>query len=112
MRLVDLEPKLYRYAGDKSFAKVPALADADSVMFLCPACFRKNGGAVGTHGIRIDFAGKAVPDNVCIHNSEGKPVRRAVSGTGVDDLTLSPSILLLGGCGWHGFVTSGGIVDA
>lgn len=109
MRLSDLEAQLYRYAGDKSFAPVNSVAEADSVMFLCPACFIANGGNVGTHSIRVDFRGKAVPDDVCIHNSDGTPVRWDASGTTIEDLTLGPSILLLSGCAWHGFVEQGGI---
>jgi hypothetical protein len=76
-------------------------------MFLCPACYVRNRGEVGTHSIRVEFVGRGVPDEVCIHNSEGKPVRWSVAGTTIDDLTLRPSILLLGGCCWHGFVTNG-----
>jgi hypothetical protein len=110
MKLTDLEPQLYRYAGDKSFASVETVAEADSVMFLCPACFAKNAGPIGTHRIRVDFAGKGVPAEVALHNSQGRPVWWNASGNDVRDLTLTPSILLLHDCEWHGFVTNGGII--
>jgi hypothetical protein len=67
-----------------------------------------NGGKVGTHGV------------ICWSESAGTPAdaipgpgRWKLVGTGLHDLTLdgdggrSRSVLLTGGCGWHGFVTSG-----
>jgi len=33
------------------------------------------------------------------------------TGDTFDNLTLSPSILRLGGCGWHGFVTNGEVIS-
>ena len=134
MRLMDLDPQFYRHATEKAgshlgrkledgstqwggfetdiFVKVADLSRADSVMFLCPACFAKNGGPVGTHRIRIDFAGRGVPDRCCIRNGGGQPVRWNVSGSGFTDLTTTPSILICGGCAWHGFITNGQIVGA
>lgn len=34
------------------------------------------------------------------------------SGASFDNLTLAPSILRISGCGWHGFVRGGEIVNA
>jgi hypothetical protein len=107
VKLSDLEGQLYRYSGEKTFSPVNTLAEADSVMFLCPACFAKNSGPIGTHGIRVDFEGRSVPDEYCIRNSEGNPVRWNATGTSIGDLSLTPSILLLHDCAWHGFVTNG-----
>lgn len=33
--------------------------------------------------------------------------RWTMSGSSLDDLTLQPSILLKGGCNWHGYLTNG-----
>jgi len=107
MRLRDLDGGLYRYPGNNLFVPVKARAKADSVMFLCPLCFEKNKGKRGTHSVRVDFVGGRVPDDVCIKNEEGKPVRWTAVGTTIDDLTLTPSIQILHGCKWHGFVTKG-----
>lgn len=107
MKLTDLEPHFYRYAGGNSFALVETVAEADSVTFLCPACFAKNEGPIGTHRIRVDFAGKGVPAKIAIHNSQDQPMWWNASGNDATDLTLTPSILILGNCGWHGFVTNG-----
>jgi hypothetical protein len=112
MRLTELDAKFWKYIGDNSFETVGSLAEATSIIFLCPKCFEKNAGPVGTHSIRVDFIGRDIPDEVCMHNDQGQPVRWHASGSGLEDLTLNPSILLLKCCGWHGFVREGGIVDA
>lgn len=86
------------------------VAEADEIMFLCPACFAKNGGAVGTHSVLVSFADRSVPDGAGSRGADGKPTRWMVSGSNLDNLVLTPSILLTGpGCGWHGFVGSSGI---
>ena len=105
-------PKPVRY----EFHDVDDLAEADHLMFLCPLCFAKNGGAKGTHRVMMTFAGRNVPDEAGTRDADGKPSRwTVVSGTSLDDLVLTPSILLDAkrpadkGCHWHGFVGSSGI---
>lgn len=90
------------------FAPVATLADADGVIFLCPLCYKKNGGTRGTHSVICWFEGK-VPDE-----TSPKPGRWTPSGTGLDDLTFVPSptrpsvsVQLNGGCSWHGYVVAG-----
>ena len=84
---------------------VDTLAEADGVWFLCPKCYADNGGEVGTHSVICWFVGK-VPDD-----AEPKPGRWVPSGSGIDDLTFvgpnAASVLLTGGCRWHGFVRNG-----
>lgn len=43
----------------------------------------------------------------------GPPVERGWSRTGdtIDTLTLSPSVLRVGGCGWHGWIRDGQAVS-
>lgn len=87
-----------------SFVPVDTLAEADGVWFLCPKCFKANGGAKGT-------------ETVCILWNEGPGTRfnRGVrwelskESTCMDDLVLTPSIQTHGGCEWHGFVGSSGV---
>lgn len=105
-------PHNYRYV----FVDVATLAEADHLMFLCPLCFGKNGGAIGTHSVMVTFAGRVVPDDAGSRSADGKPTRwTVVSGSSIDDLVLSPSILLNSssppeqGCHWHGFVGSSGV---
>lgn len=97
------------------FHTVQTVAEADNIFFLCPLCFARNGGATGTHSVHVSFAGRAVPDEASTRDSTGKPSRWSASGSTIDDLVLSPSILLDAsrkpeeGCHWHGFVGSSGI---
>lgn len=84
----------------------PSLAEAQGVSFLCPECFRTNNGKVGTHMVICWFNGRNVPADM-----EPLPGRWNPSGTGLDDLTFvgpgAVSVLLLGGCNWHGFIRNG-----
>lgn len=117
MRLTDLEPQFHRYEtrpdppgapgfGGECMHHVDSLAEAQGIIFLCPGCFAKNGGAVGTHAIEVSFAGRGVQDHQGSHNRQGQPSRWNVSGAGYADLTLAPSVDV--DC-WHGFVTNGEI---
>jgi len=86
---------------------VDTLAEAQGVWFLCPLCFMKNEGRVGTHAVLCWFVG-LVPDDIV-----PKPGRWTPQGTGLDDLTFVPSaersqsVALTSGCAWHGFVMKG-----
>ncbi len=107
MRLVDLEAQLVRHEvrdGREWMIDVDSVAEAQGVRFLCPACFAANNGPIGTHSILVWFAGCALPTGL-------RPLPRwQVSGNGLNDLSLSPSINLDvggGGCRWHGFVSAG-----
>lgn len=97
VKLADLEPRLLTKNG-----KTESVADAVAIDFLCPGCFAKNGGPVGTHHLRVHFAGR-----------DGVPAGRntwQVSGSTVHDITLQPSIVSEAGqgcVGWHGFVRNG-----
>ena len=85
-----------------------ALADAQGVKFLCPKCFAANGGPVGTHAVICWSRSSGIPD-------DAEPSGRwTLDGTGYGDLTLNGdppgnarSVLLIGGCEWHGFITDG-----
>jgi hypothetical protein len=114
MKLTDLEPQFMRYVTNESgnyLHHVETVAEAQGIQFLCPVCFVKNGGNVGTHGIEVSFADRGVQDHQGSHNREGKPSRWNVSGTGYTDLTTTPSILIdpaKPACdGWHGYITNG-----
>lgn len=110
-KLRELEAQLVRMYDDKgSYEIVEKLEDAQGIDFLCPVCFEKNGGSVGTHHVLCWFAGRGVPDSLTLG-----PGRWTPSGTGLDDLTFVPgspprpcSVHLAGpGCGWHGYVVNG-----
>jgi len=111
-RLRDLEAVFLRYEqreedGKKHvcYVEVDSMADAHGVQFLCPLCFEKNHGNVGTHTIICWFAGMVPLD------AAPGPGRWNPRGHGIDDLTFIPpgavSVMLTHGCRWHGFVANG-----
>lgn len=88
---------------------------AQGIVFQCPKCAQGKerapyGGFVGVHSIRVFFSN---PQNAPVAPQEyDDNPRWEMSGTSLDDLTLSPSIDLdvpenKGGCGWHGYVRNG-----
>ena len=131
MKLTDLEPQFIRYEegiADKWHGKkledgstqwggfpvqmkryVDTLADAQGVMFLCPLCFTKNNGSINTHQCEVTFSDRGVKNEDGVHNNLGLPVRWSVTGSCYDDLSTQPSVLVQGGCGWHGFLTDGNV---
>lgn len=103
--LSELEAEFVRHGENGGIRReVAALADAQGVMFLCPACFASNGGAVRTHRVLCWFRGRGVPDD-----AKPSPGRWDPEGHDLTDLTLRPSVDLspTNGCKWHGFVTAG-----
>jgi hypothetical protein len=85
---------------------VDRLEDADGVRFLCPKCYQANGVPLGTHSVICWFEDRVTDD------AQPGPGRWKPTGTGIEDLTFvvgkrSNSVLLLGGCKWHGFITNG-----
>ena len=119
MRLTDLSPRFQGTPyidddGHEIHPKVETLAEAAGILFLCPVCFEKNGGPVGTHAI-LCWNG-TVPAEF----SPG-PGRWDMKGTGFEDLTLvgavregkkrSNSVKLSSkkGCRAHFHVTDGRI---
>lgn len=90
------------------FRRVDSIAEAQGVMFKCPKCFVTNGGIVGTHMVICWSRSRGVPDD-----ATPGPGRWTLLGSGFADLTLGEepgqtrSVLLLGGCAWHGFITNG-----
>lgn len=113
MKLTELDAKFVRYEtrnGSQQWTiPVEAFADAQGIMFLCPVCFTKNNGPVGTHLVDVTFEGRGAAADQGSHGTDGQPTRWAVSGDRFENLTTSPSVLLVGGCGWHGFITNGDV---
>lgn len=105
MRLVELEPCFVRVIEPgKVHREVDDIAEAQGIRFLCPACFARNDGPVGTHSILCWFRGRGVGDA-----EVPGPARWDAAGTGYGDLTLAPSIRLTSGCAWHGYVVGGAV---
>ncbi len=97
---IDLHPAFLKIVEPgKRYQVVRSLHNADGVRFLCPACYRKNGGSHGTHSVICWFK------HVDRSESPG-PGRWNVSGDRFDNLTLSPSVKI--DC-WHGFIRNGDV---
>lgn len=62
---------------------VDAAGHANGVTFLCPGCFQKNNGPVGTHTIVV--WNKRCPDDI-------SKVKWDFTGDTLDSLTITPSI--------------------
>jgi hypothetical protein len=125
MKLTELEPEWVNYAGTHShrrfsdthshvdygegqdWANPPwsseDIAKAQGIMFLCPTCFKKNNGPVGTESVLCWFKDRGVPDDEL-----PGPGRWQVSGSSFDDLSLSPSVNV-DHEHWHGWVQNGEI---
>lgn len=116
-RLVDLDAHLLAYAPEKDengkplhrFKEDVPMSLAHGIRFACPKAFAINHGLAGTHMIQVYFAGSPVPPELG-RNRKGEPVRWQASGSGLDDLSLSPSIQEDDDiCKWHGWVGNSGI---
>jgi hypothetical protein len=108
MKLIDLEPEFLKLASlteEKGFQRQETIEGADGIWFVCPACFEKNRGCVGSH--HIICWRPHVPQT-----QTPTPGRWEFVGTKFEDLTLkagSSSILLKGGCNAHFFIENGNI---
>jgi hypothetical protein len=108
VKFAELKPQFYKIVEPgKLHQEVDVLTDAQGVWFLCPKCFEANGrNNIGVHGVICWFRDRGVPDT-----EDPRPGRWVVSGSSYTDLSLSPSILLTSGCGWHGYVTNGNVTS-
>lgn len=100
MKLTDLDPQFLMAKTKTRYAHTDDAAKAQGIMFLCPVCFKKNKGAVGTHSVIVWFDGRGT-----LKECDGP--RWSVRGSNYGDLTIAPSIHTIGGCGWHGHVKKG-----
>ncbi len=107
MRLSELEPE-WLCEGDSRVTmrriNNATPATAQGLLFLCPVCFKKNNGPVGTHSIIVWFKDRGVAAD-----REPLPERWEATGTSFDDLTLNPSIdISKNNPGeWHGCIING-----
>lgn len=101
-KLTELDARFLKHLEDGSSQTVEDIKEADGIIFLCPKCYQQSG-----HSIICWFVHR-VADDVA-----PKPGRWTPQGTGLNDLSFIPaegrpnSVLLLGGCDWHGYVTNG-----
>lgn len=99
-------PPFERTAEVEVTHDVASIGDAQGIRLLCPKCFVANGGAGDTHSLLLWFRDRGVAED-----ATPGPGRWAIDGTGYDDLSLSPSVHVTSGCGWHGYGTGGVATD-
>ncbi len=111
IKLRDLDPQWLKFETRSSFKIVNTIAEADGISHLCPVCFIKNNGPIGTHSMIHWFRGR-VPDDLVPGPGRWSPV-----GNSFDDLSFVPStppqpcsILQEGHA--HFFITNGEIIGA
>jgi hypothetical protein len=108
VKLSQLEPQFLKITSPSRYSLHDDIASADGIEFLCPVCFEKNFGRIGTHMVLCWQP--HVPQTV-----KPGPGRWNFEGTGYADLTLvagSSSVQLMGGCNAHFWVRGGEIVLA
>lgn len=102
-----------QYGGFEIDVLIPTeFNQAQGIMFLCPLCFKNNGGPINTHSVHVSFANRGnIPLTAGSVNDKGEPSRwEIIGGSGLDDLQLSPSIFTkLSPCQWHGFIGHAGV---
>jgi hypothetical protein len=81
MRLLDLEPAFVKCESELMSRDVQSIQEADGVRFLCPVCWEKNKGPIGTHAVIC------WKPTVPLSRPPG-PGRWGLEGTGLHDLTL------------------------
>lgn len=118
------ENGLHSFRHLKSDGTAYTLAEAVGVEFWCPCGVnaRDEQGELRypldlslnkgrPHGVIVVFAGRGAPADFGPH-SRGNPAehpRWTVSGTGLDDLTTTPSIAVGEPECWHGYITNGDV---
>lgn len=96
----------FRFVTDGHSRHVDSLEEANAVFLYCPCSFGKSKGA---HGLLIPIANA----NVNVSPMPGGKAWNA-SGTGLGDLTLTPSLNIGSASGdpcWHGHVRQGELVS-
>jgi len=99
VRLVELEPQFIRVEMPvTTWHRVKAGVDplkyteADIEEVTGPREHWAHCDFASAHGIVWAFEGRGCPPGMLSHNKEGRDTRWQVSGTGYDDLTMSPSL--------------------
>ena len=113
--------------GSAGYRELPSIEGAQGLLFQCPKCAEGKeygeerdeitGETIGFHRgahhiicwFRNPRNAPRVPDDI-----DPKPGRWWTVGDSIDTLTfdhgeppIAKSVLLVGGCGWHGFITNG-----
>ena len=115
MRLTDLEPRWVGAGGDGIYRRGPSgelvpvpERHGVAITFRCPCGTHRRDDDYDTDRVTIEFNNPL---------DGGPPMadpgaRWDRTGETFETLTLRPSLQRIGGCGWHGFITAGEVVNA
>lgn len=81
--LLELKAEFIAFQRLRGMKVVKTIDEAQGLIFLCPACFEKNGGARGTHSV-ICWTKEAQEDL----GLNGRRHRYRLEGTSLEDLSL------------------------
>lgn len=103
------EAEFYGRATDHGHRRQGGQIDgAQGVVLYCPCRYGHDEGA---HGLLIPFSNPRnadpLPDDHGSVSRDGNRPRWQMSGTGLHDLTLSPSVDVGTDSCWHGWITNG-----
>lgn len=108
--LVDLDPHWlrfpHRYRLETHRVDCPE-ALASGIRFLCPVCFKANGGRAGTHQVICWSARRGTPEYAAPGPGRWYWTTRDFATLSLCGETGTDSIRLRGGCNWHGYVKDG-----
>lgn len=96
-------------AESGSYRRLPSIDGAQGVFLWCPCAY---GNDQRAHGLIVSFANPrgapAAPGNFGMRaRNGGPPPRWQMSGSGLGDLTLAPSVDVGEPSCWHGFIQNG-----
>lgn len=107
MRLVDLKPQFLNAGGEgvsNADGTPAAVRTGVGVLLNCPC-----GDASEQHQLYVPFA-NPLDGGPALQTGKDNGWQR--TGETFETLTLTPSILRINGCGWHGFITDGEVRNA
>lgn len=107
------EAEFYGNVSSNGLTRQESMEGAQGLLLWCPCGYGKPEYPVQgarPHAVLVPFlnprGAPKVPDDHGPHK-DGIPVRWTVSGSGIADLTISPSIAVGKPDCWHGYITSG-----
>lgn len=118
MRLRDLDASFVGEVNGSSSKQLSDVDGAQGIMFQCPKCAQgkevqeKDGErfVIGVHYVLCWFSNPRNAEKVPISLAP-TPGRWQFEGNSIDDITFigpdAASVLLFGGCSWHGFIRNG-----
>jgi len=93
MKLIELDPRWTIAESDRQ---------GQGLHFLCPKC--------RNHFLGVWFQNPLDGKSPYIRAGAGSSSWWTRTGDSFETLSITPSILVVAGCGWHGYITNGQII--